>query len=114
MRCGGGDGVEDLATGGLLAHKVVPSSFPRQSGSSRPPPPATGLWDVVAPICRGLEACERLLRRFGCYCRRTHHCDQTLGGTRRCTRPCFSISLGQLGGLAAAVGYPLLFWRLLH
>jgi response regulator RpfG family c-di-GMP phosphodiesterase len=35
MRCGGGSGVEDLATGGLLADKVVPSSFPKQSGSPR-------------------------------------------------------------------------------
>src|SRR6202030_2861959 len=83
MRCGGGNGVEDLAISGLPAHKVVPSSFPKQSGSGRAPPPATGLRDAIAPICRGLETCERLLRHFGSYCRRTHHSDQTLAETRR-------------------------------
>ena len=97
MRRGGGHGVEDLATGGLLAHKVVPSSFPKQGGSSRPPPTATCLWEVDAPICCGLEIRERLLR---------------LGGTRRFTGRRFAISLGPARGLARVVGYALLFWRL--
>jgi hypothetical protein len=62
MRWGGGNGVENLAAGGLPAHQVVPGSFPEQSNSGRAPLAATGLWDAVTRICRGREACEPLLR----------------------------------------------------
>jgi hypothetical protein len=33
MRCGSGNGVEDLAVGGLPANEVVPSSFPEQTAA---------------------------------------------------------------------------------
>src|SRR6516165_7017289 len=71
MRCRSGNGVKDLATGGPPAHKVVPSSFPNQSGSSRAPPAAPGLWDAIAPICCALETWEPLLCYLGSYSRRT-------------------------------------------
>src|SRR5215472_12395 len=34
MRCGSGDGVEDLTAGGLSTDEIVPSSFPRERNSS--------------------------------------------------------------------------------
>src|SRR5215510_6084559 len=38
MRCRGRNGVQNLSTRGLPTHKVVPSSFSKQSRSSRAPP----------------------------------------------------------------------------
>ena len=56
MRCGSGNGVEDLAVGGLPAHEVVPSSFPEQTHSRRAQQALTRVWDAAASVCRGLDA----------------------------------------------------------
>src|SRR6516162_5913419 len=51
VRGGGGDGVEDLAAGGLTAYVVVPRSFPKLTNLSHAHRAATEVRDTVAGIC---------------------------------------------------------------
>jgi len=48
MGGGGGDFVEDLTARGLFAHKVIPSSFPELTITSRAQQAATG--DTVTRV----------------------------------------------------------------
>src|SRR6202007_1726342 len=55
MRCGGGNGVEDLAAGRPLAYEVVPRGFPEKSNSSYAQRAITRVWGAAAGVCRGLD-----------------------------------------------------------
>src|SRR6516164_3979100 len=61
MRCGGGDGVEDLAAGGRPADEVVPGSFPEQTNSGRAQLAAIEGWTAGARTGWGIETCTTLL-----------------------------------------------------
>jgi hypothetical protein len=53
LRCGGGNGVEDLAAGGLPTHEVVPCSFPEQGSINQGEAMAERPTGVVSkkPLC---------------------------------------------------------------
>jgi hypothetical protein len=82
MRRSGGDGVEDLAACRLVAHEVVPGSFPELTTPSRTSPAATAVQDVAARVCFKLETA----RLIGGY---------------------VSVSLTDVGNLAGVVGCAL-------
>src|SRR6516162_2928850 len=57
MRGGGGDAVEELAAGGLFAHKVIPGSFSELTTPSLASRATTGVSDKVTNACYGRETC---------------------------------------------------------